>query len=121
MLADLDKHPNVRQIAKWGANRNFDTPAFLNAKQILWSFCDLEIGDPNLEAFEHSWKISEGRERLQVKCENCFLIEAALLKRTYEISQLLEVLNAIVGRTQQLGKIKARTAREEFIAKALEG
>ena len=78
-------------------------------------------GFPNTSAFDMAWKISVDEERLMVRCEISFLLEAATTETQYDTQLLNDILNRIVDRAQNLGKIKSRTAHEEFNSRALLG
>ena len=112
---------SVFALAKWCRSGAFDTPAFKHTAKKLEAFSDPIEGLPNFALFEKSWSISNGLERLQIRCELRFLEENSTRKHEYNIDQVIEVLNAVVNRSQKTGQLKARTAHEDFIAKALVG
>ena len=112
---------NVWSLAKWATNGATNTPAFRHTQAVLENFICPASDLPNTEAFILVWSTSVDLERLQVKCEICFLLEAVATAKPYDTTDPLKLLNTIVDRAQILGRLKARAAHEDFVAKALIG
>ena len=65
---------HAKWITKWANSRNFDTPAYLDARKVLIDFTELDDELPTTTAYIKAWSLADDQQRLQVKCEILFNI-----------------------------------------------